>query len=319
MTKQIRLEQLIEFAEKEDLKGERQLIRDIEAILDRERKQGKGKLKNTVQEMQDQENFVDNGIAYLPAKGKAIFVGDLHGDFGALMSILEKTKFIENMNKKENLYLVFLGDYIDRGLRQIETIKCVLELKRKYPKNVILLRGNHDAHQVYITGHDFPYISELSEEYSKRIFEKLPTLLITESGIVAVHAGIPNKAISGLLELKDNEILFDQMRWNDPKDTIEEYENSPRDGYSGTYKVFGQRAFERFISAIGGKVMVRSHEPKPLGYKIMFSDRLISIFSTGGQSLSSAYSQAVARPKFLEIDLEETVRRIEKRMVKSLE
>lgn len=41
-------------------------------------------------------------------------------------------------------YLIFLGDYADRGPKGVEVIDSVEELIGKYPGRLIALRGNHE-------------------------------------------------------------------------------------------------------------------------------------------------------------------------------
>ena len=81
----------------------------------------------------------------MPAQNaECIVIGDLHGDLDSLNNILLRTNFEDKAKSKDNIYLVFMGDYVDRGLRSIETLNRVLELKIKFPEQVIVLRGNHD-------------------------------------------------------------------------------------------------------------------------------------------------------------------------------
>lgn len=75
--------------------------------------------------------------------------GDLHGDIFSLMKFLYDLKqkgYIDNEFRiaKDNAYLLFLGDYTDRGKYGVECIYTILRLKVANPSKVILVRGNHE-------------------------------------------------------------------------------------------------------------------------------------------------------------------------------
>lgn len=82
---------------------------------------------------------------------REIAIGDVHGMFNLLYDLVEnKIKF----NPEEDL-LIFLGDYIDRGLYNKQVINYLSELHDKYPKNIVLLEGNHeDMAYLAINGND---------------------------------------------------------------------------------------------------------------------------------------------------------------------
>lgn len=238
-----------------------QLIDSVEKILDGEKEKGKGKLKDKISEIRDsefgKEKFVDGSIVYLPKDGEAIFIGDTHGDPDAAVSVIEQEKFIEAMERGEkNKYLVFLGDYVDRGSGDIENIEQIIALYEKYPDNVILLRGNHEGKET--TDHDFLFsllrkygdkkLAESLGKYEtsktgkktlnlnrdwieklhstdnavKELYEKYNELFEKLPGVVVCGNGIVG--VHGGIPNEDIKSLKDlnnpdklyQMRWNDP-------------------------------------------------------------------------------------------------------
>ena len=60
-------------------------------------------------------------------------IGDVHGDYGALKKVFA--------NHHRGVAYVFVGDYLDRGTKNAETLKFLSELKGK---NIFFLRGNHE-------------------------------------------------------------------------------------------------------------------------------------------------------------------------------
>lgn len=294
------------------------LISQVEQILAQETATGQGKLGKNIDETRasrnGQEYFVDGKIAYLPSKGDAVFIGDTHGDSQTTESIIEQVKFIENMEQGDkSRILVFLGDYADRGKNDARNLEIVLALKEKYPKNVILLRGNHEEYDISI---HYGLFDSMEQHFSTKgedvfnkyheLFEQLSCVVVTGNGIVAVHGGVPKDQIDNLLTLKNNKNLFRQIRWNDPTSYIENVQASNR---GGNFYEFGVKPFEKFMSSIGGKVMVRSHEYPTNGYKLFFNNRLVTIFSNGRVSRESDYSGSV-QPKIMHVSLANPISKI---------
>lgn len=75
-----------------------------------------------------------------PDFGFKIFaVGDIHGCLTSLEKLLDQIPI--NWGKD---YLIFLGDYIDRGPDSRAVIDLLIELKKEYPERIITLKGNHE-------------------------------------------------------------------------------------------------------------------------------------------------------------------------------
>lgn len=68
---------------------------------------------------------------------RLIAVGDIHGQMGKLLGLMEL------LQPGPEDQFVFLGDYVDRGPDSRGVIDYLIEFKKKFP-NAIFIRGNHD-------------------------------------------------------------------------------------------------------------------------------------------------------------------------------
>ena len=68
-------------------------------------------------------------------------ISDIHG----YLDILQKTmKQIDLTNSENKLFL--LGDYIDYGPNSLQTLSFIHTLTKRYPNQVIALKGNHEEY-----------------------------------------------------------------------------------------------------------------------------------------------------------------------------
>ena len=68
---------------------------------------------------------------------RILAVGDIHGMYDKLMTVWRRA------NIEDNDIVIFLGDYTDRGINNINVIKFVLEQDKK--NNIHFLCGNHEV------------------------------------------------------------------------------------------------------------------------------------------------------------------------------
>lgn len=72
-----------------------------------------------------------------------VAVGDIHGNLSAFEDLLVKVMPI--MGRDETL--VFLGDYIDRGLDTRGCLDRIVSLQEEADCAVVTLLGNHEDHR----------------------------------------------------------------------------------------------------------------------------------------------------------------------------
>ena len=163
-------------------------------------------------------------------------IGDIHGNLDSLLNLL---KIIRNNNPK---YIIFLGDIVDRGPKQLECLIIILFLKIKNPERFYLLRGNHESYEMNKTYgfyeefvgkfYDYDRYKEIEDLYNS-----IPVCALVNEKILCVHGGIPED-IDILNNLKNLNIITNskeksmmilknlfQMMWNDPKPLIKGFKD----------------------------------------------------------------------------------------------
>jgi hypothetical protein len=209
------------------------------------------------------------------------FIGDLHGEIESAASIKRC------INNYDRYFFVFLGDYADRGPAQVETINLVMALALAYPNRTLLLRGNHESEDV---ARRYGFYHEVLRSFSSRafgfytqLFANLPIAAYHCKTIFACHGGVP-EGVNSIQEIQSRnrrdvnfpDEVISQMVWNDPQEGDFRFAPSIR---GGDAKYFGQLAFDHFMDAIDARIMFRAHEVVPDGYRVLFQNRLFSIFS----------------------------------------
>lgn len=220
-----------------------------------------------------------------------VFVfGDLHGDLATLTRIFNELSLMDKL-EKEDVKLVFLGDYIDRGEKQLETILTLFILKTRYPSKVLLLRGNHEpTPMLEPSPHDFPLVLKLvfGEDDGRliyrfffKLFNRLPFGARIRDMILCLHGGPTVKvlrersfeeAFSIGYPVVDDGVL-EEVLWSDPFDGGG-YEAS----YRGAGYLFGSSVTERALELAGVNYIVRGHEPVH-GYRLDHGGRVVTVFS----------------------------------------
>lgn len=232
---------------------------------------------------------------------KEIYViGDIHGNLNTLLQI---SKIIEDKNPE---MVIFLGDLVDRGPRQLECFLMVLSLKILEPQKYYLLKGNHETlemNQYYGFFADFMSRFKNSKKFSEilKVYDLLPLCAIVNRSILCLHGGIPQdvEILDKLknVNTKDLSIILNsvskyiiQILWNDPKKNLKGFSASFR---GPGIKFFGEEVFETFLKENNLKFVIRSHECFPEGYRWFFHKRLLSIFSSANYRGKNPASFAV--------------------------
>jgi protein phosphatase len=231
-------------------------------------------------------------LVNLKSKGEAIVVGDLHGDLESLFKILKATKFIEKTRRGEECHLIFLGDYGDRGIYSPEVYYVVLKLKRAFPENVVLMRGNHEGPDDLLAyPHDLPnhlymkFGENSSKAYAglRKLFDSLHNAVVIEKRYILLHGGVPTQAktvddLAFAHEKHPLETHLEEILWSDPWEGLRGVRASPR----GAGRLFGESETKTFLRMLDVKILIRGHEPCANGFKINHNGKVLTLFSRKG-------------------------------------
>ena len=275
-------------------------IIDIDEIIKKlypfENKQMSQKLKNEQIKIVTESNLLkETELKYLCMKSMEIFMkesslleltapiiicGDIHGQYRDLIRLFD---FGESPKKKQYL---FLGDYVDRGKNSIECIALLLAFKVKYPKNIFLLRGNHESEMINRT---YGFYDECKRRYNLRLwkifsdcFNWLPISAIVNQKILCMHGGLsPDlqslnniKQIVRPTEVPDKGLLCDLL-WSDPEKDCEDWAPNTR----GISVLFNEKIVENTLDELDIDLVCRAHQVVELGYEFFAQRGLVTVFS----------------------------------------
>ncbi len=191
-------------------------------------------------------------LVVLPQQGKAVFVGDTHGDLDASQQVIRR--FLKKSHR-----IVFLGDYVDRGSFSKENLLFLLQMKREHPEEIFLLAGNHEGYRVkeFYPASFWESLTEKEREALGRLFCRFPLAATSENGILALHGALPE--LNSLEEVNRTEwgdTQWERMLWGDfvesRDDRMEDWGGRPQ---------FGRPYFERLMERYRKRILIRSHQP----------------------------------------------------------
>ena len=218
--------------------------------------------------------------SFLELTAPIIICGDIHGQYRDLIRLFD---FGGSPQKKQYL---FLGDYVDRGKNSIECIALLLDYKVKYPKNIYLLRGNHESEMINRT---YGFFDECRRRYNLRTwkifsdcFNWLPIAALVNERILCMHGGIsPDlqslnniKQIVRPTEVPDKGLLCDLL-WSDPEKGAEDWASNSR----GISVLFNENLVEKALDELDIDLICRAHQVVEEGYEFFAQRKLVTVFS----------------------------------------
>ena len=253
-------------------------------------------LDEQIEQLRKCQYITEMEVKFLCEKAKELFIeesnvqsidapiticGDIHGQFDDLTEL-----FTIGGKCPETNYL-FMGDYVDRGFNSVETFLLLLALKVRYPDRITLIRGNHETRQITQV---YGFYDECMRKYGSinvwryctEIFDYLPISAIIDGKIFCIHGGL-SPTIDTIDEIRNidrkQEVPHDgamcDLLWSDPDQDQKGFGISPR----GAGYLFGKDVVDTFEELNKINLIARAHQLVMEGYKKMFNDKLITIWS----------------------------------------
>jgi len=246
--------------------------------------------KHTKKPSHDTERYVQK--IKIPAGSTVCFLGDIHGSIHSLIRTLWRLVVLGHLNedltiKNKNFYIVFLGDYVDRGRWGAEVVTTLMLLKQKNWNNVFPVAGNHETGFIATR---YGFFEELQKKFdsaadqlyndvNNKFFKLLPVALFIEcegNVVQCCHGGIePNynpidflDCSRALFQSVGSEQACAGLFWNDFCQTGEDAKSHR----GGSCIVAGRNHTLEYLNHNNIKHIMRAHQDQEYGFKLFFAD-----------------------------------------------
>lgn len=238
----------------------------------------------------------------LPRNSKICFMGDFHGSVHSLLRNLWRLVALGYLDEnfrivKNDFYMVFLGDYTDRGGYGLEVLYTVLRLKLQNWDRVMLTRGNHEDERMNSEKREGFIFADLAGKglYTlyptiKRAYTLLPLANIihiqgAKKDIFCAHGGFEYRIdLSRLQSSPSNKCMLLSSRdkyykgyaWSD---IVQDHESTPN-GYNGWVLESKSRGggtlnydaqyLQSYMRNNGFAALLRGHQDMGYGCKMLY-------------------------------------------------
>lgn len=174
-------------------------------------------------------------------------IGDIHGCYTVLQ------EYLKDGFKDDELY-IFCGDYIDRGIENVEVINFLYENMNR--PNVILLEGNHErwlwywAHGGTSKSAEFEKVTRkqleaggLDSKVARMLYRKFSQCVYytyNEKTVLVTHAGL-SMIPDNLTEIASEQMIRGVGRYSEYLEVAKTFDETMPEN---TYQVFGHRNTE---------------------------------------------------------------------------
>lgn len=109
-----------------------------------------------------------------------------------------------------DINMILLGDFVDRGFYSVETFLLLLALKVRYPERITLIRGNHESRQITQV---YGFYDECQRKYGSsnvwrwccEVFDYLALGAMVDGRVFCVHGGLsPN--LQGIDQVRTSQV-----------------------------------------------------------------------------------------------------------------
>ena len=283
------------------LESEIELETDINALIDVIESSGRIHVVDAIRILQSCTLLHQNTSLLsrvINKTGDTIIVGDIHGQIGDLLSILNTWNPKSNPNTK----IVFNGDLVDRGNCGCEVVLLICALKLKYPTQIFINKGNHEEELLNLL---YGFYDECNAKYGPYVyslfvtfFGTLPLSSVVNDTSFIIHGGLfgttPAPTFKELENMKKSmkknrrsserqNVILSHGVWSDPdvspvgKSSKKRWSHSPR----GEGVLFTELLVNDFIKANPKlRRVIRSHQfPGKSGHATIWNGKVVTVFS----------------------------------------